>query len=262
MKLGYRTNLGEAPNLFLDLERQQAFATAVALTRTARLVADKLRADMPQVFDRPTPYTLNALRVRPATRESLTAYVDFRDSAGKGIAADRYLGPQVFGGGRSRKRSEVALSRSGLLPGKYTVPGAGAELDQYGNVSRGFTVKLLSYLQAFGEQGYRANAAARTISRVAGVRTSAEGYKQIGGKVYFVSKGQGSQVRGRPQHLPAGVWQKSGTHGVDVKPVLLFVDAPHYTPRLDFFGTAEEVFGEHFAPEFSTALDAALGSAR
>jgi hypothetical protein len=262
MQLGYRANLGEAPNLYLDLQRQQAFAAAVALTRTARLVAEKLRADMPQVFDRPTPYSLNALRVRPATRDDQTAYVDFKDGAGKGLAADRYLGPQVFGGGRNRKRSEVALSRAGLLPGQYTVPAAGAEMDQYGNVSRGFTVKLLSYLQAFGEQGYRANATARTLSRVAGVRTSAEGYKQIGGKVYFVSKGPGSQVRGRQQHLPAGVWQKTGTHGVDVKPVLLFVNAPHYRPRLDFYGTAEEVFAESFDNQYTTALDAALGSAR
>lgn len=260
--IGYRTNLGDAPNLYLDVGRQQEFATAVALTRTARLVADAIKADMQRVFDRPTPYALGALRVRAAKRGDLTAYVDFRDGAGKGIAADKFLGPQVFGGGRNRKRSENALSRVGLLPGQFTVPGGGAELDAYGNMSRGFTVKLLSNLSAFGEEGYRANATDRSRARTARVGKSEQGYKKINGKIYFVSKGPGSQVRGRQQHLAAGVWSKTGTHGADVKPVLVFTEAPKYTPRLPFYETAEEVFHSSFEDEFTTALDAAMATAR
>ena len=44
--IGYRANLGDAPNLYLDVGRQQEFATAVALTKTARRVADAIKADM------------------------------------------------------------------------------------------------------------------------------------------------------------------------------------------------------------------------
>lgn len=260
--IGYRTNLGELPNLYLDVARQQDFATAVALTRTARRVADAVKVEMQRVFDRPTPYALNAIRVRPATRGDLTALVDFREGAGKGVAADKFLGPEVFGGGRNRKRSENALARAGLLPGQFTVPGAAAELDAFGNMSRGFTVKLLSNLSALGEEGYRANATDRSRARTARVGTSDKGYKKVFGKIYFVSKGPGSQVRGRQQHLAAGVWEKSGTHGADVKPVLMFTEAPTYTPRLPFYETAEEVFSTSFDGEFTTALDAAMATAR
>lgn len=259
MRTGYRADLGAAPNLYLDVQRQTNWAASQALTKTARHAVDELRQVMQRVFDRPTPYTLNALRVTPATRDNLTARVEFRQNAGKGTDADRFLGPQVFGGGRNRKRSENALGRVGLLPGQFTVPGAAAEMDAYGNMSRGFTVKLLANLQAFGEEGYRANATARTLARTAKAGRSAAGWRTINGKEYFVSRGPSGQVRGRPQHLPAGVWQKSGTHGVDVRPVLMFVEAPQYAPRLPFYESVDEVFSDRFDEEFTTALDRALG---
>ncbi|MNW06180.1 hypothetical protein D3C71_2025380 [compost metagenome] len=66
----------------------------------------------------------------------------------------------------------------------------------------------------------------------------------------------------RRQALPAGVWRKTGTHGADVKPLLLAIEAPTYTPRLPFYETATEVYGERFDAEFSTAWDAALATAR
>jgi len=39
-----------------DLSRRQVpFATASALTKTAKFVQQKIREEMPQAFDRPTP---------------------------------------------------------------------------------------------------------------------------------------------------------------------------------------------------------------
>src|SRR3546814_6873764 len=87
--------------------------------------------------------------------------------------------------------SDLALQRVGLPGDQYAFPAAGAELDAYGNMSRGQVVRLLSYLQAFGEQGYRANATARSRARTAKV-SKASGYKTINGVQYFVSRGPGT----------------------------------------------------------------------
>ncbi|WYX26474.1 hypothetical protein WJ969_13730 [Achromobacter xylosoxidans] len=144
----------------------------------------------------------------------------------------------------------------------FTVPAAAAELDAYGNMSRGQVVRLLSYFEAFGEQGYRANATARSRARTANVGTSREGYRRINGVQYFISRGKGSMSGQRRQVLPTGIWRKTGTHGADVAPVLLAVEQPQYTPRLPFYETAAAVYGERFDVEYSTALDAALATAR
>lgn len=258
------SNAADLPRLYIDVERQMRYATSVALNRTADLVRQAINAEMESRFDRPTPYTLRALRVRRADRENLAAHVDFKDagSAGKGTSADRYLSPQVYGGPRSKKRAEKALEAAGMSAGRYMVPGAGAELDSYGNVSRGQTVQMLSYLRAFGEQGYRANSTDRSRKRLAKFGRTDQGFKKIGGVQYFVSRGKGSEANGRRQPLAAGVWRKTGVHGVDVKPVFLFTDAPQYTPLLPFYEVAEEVFDRSFDGEYDTALDAAMRSAR
>ncbi len=258
----FQSTLRQGADIFAQAQRQLPYATALALNRTAQAVQEVIVQEMARAFDRPTPYTLRALRVVRATKDQLSATVDFKDAAGKGISANRYLGPQVFGGGRSLKRSERALAKSGLPTGAFTVPAAGAELDAYGNMSRGQTIRLLSYLQAFGERGYRANATERSRAKAAKVGKSKEGYRRINGVMYFISRGKGQVSGNRTQHLPAGVWQKTGTHGADVKPVMLAVSDVRYEPRLPFYETADQIFGERFDAEFSSAFDVAMASAR
>lgn len=262
MTVTIESGLGGLPRLYIDVERQMRYATSVALNKTAENVRDAIRGKMQQVFDRPTPYTLNALRIQRANRDALTAKVDFREASGKGIAADRYLGAQVYGGPRQEKRFEAAMRRTGKTARRFLVPGAGAVLDAYGNVSRGQIIQVLSYFEALGNNGYRANSTAKSRRRLAKLGKAEGGYKKIGGVQYFISRGKGTQANGRRQPLDAGVWRKTGIHGVDVKPVFLFVDQPQYRPLLPFYETAEEVFTESFDAQFDTALDAAISTAR
>src|SRR3546814_12157740 len=84
-KVGYAA----ATDIFSSMERQTLYAMSVALNSTARDIREALRAEMPRVFDRPTPYTLHALTVRWATKDSLTAEVRFRAAAGQGVAHDK-----------------------------------------------------------------------------------------------------------------------------------------------------------------------------
>lgn len=258
--LEYTSTAKEGARWLSRGERQVPYATSLALNRTASAIQKALVEQMGQVFDRPTPYTLRSLRLQRATKQNLTASVAYKDFAGKGTAASKYLRPQVDGGKRRQKRFENALGRIG--PSGYYVPAGGADQDAYGNMSRGQIVKLLSYLQAFGEQGYRANATDKSRARTAKVRRSEAGYRRINGVVYFISRGKGTVSGNRTQHLPAGVWRKTGTHGADVAPVLLHVDNVNYTKRLPFYETADEVYGKRFEDEFTQAFEQAMATAR
>ncbi|WP_240931796.1 hypothetical protein [Azotobacter chroococcum] len=92
-----------------DLPRR---ALADALNHTANQARIALRAEMESVFDRPTPFTLNALRIFNARPDSLEAAIwvkDDKDNNAKGQAPEDWVAPQVFGGPRVDKKSEMLL---------------------------------------------------------------------------------------------------------------------------------------------------------
>ncbi|KWT89340.1 MULTISPECIES: hypothetical protein [unclassified Variovorax] len=107
--------------------QQMPFATAKALTALAKIVQKGEQVAMGSVFDRPTPFTVNAVGVRAARKDNLEALVFVKD-----IAA-AYLEPYEFGG------SNKLNSRALLKP-------VGAPLNQYGNLAK----TKLSQLKAKG----------------------------------------------------------------------------------------------------------------
>lgn len=231
---------------------QMPFAAALALTRTAGLVKDAERKDMIDVFDRPTPWTLNSLYVKPATESDLRAFVWLKDerAVSTGTPADKYLTPEIQGGARSLKPFELAFRSAGILPSShFMVPGAAAKIDQYGNMAKGQIVQLLSYFKAFPEQGYKANLTA------AGKAKLRKGTKTRQGFEYFV----GQPANGR---LPLGIWQRVYfAMGTALKPIIIFVDSAHYAAIFDFGFTAQITVEREFAGQLRQATQEALASA-
>lgn len=237
--------------------RQVPFAVALALTRTGQDGREDLRAEMRSRFDRPTPYTLNSPYLKPATRQDLTAVIGFKDGSG---TEPSFLEPQVQGGERPLKRFERMLVRAGYMrAGERAVPGEGAKLDQYGNMSRGQLQRILSQLQAFHLAGASQNATGSQRSRAGRA-----------GEVFFVSLGSGTSrsTSTNPrsawkndrkiQHLPRGIWvRRQFASGSSVKPVVLFVAHAYYARSLDLSAVAQRTvarFPVHFAAAFATAL--------
>ena len=182
-----------------------------------------------------------AVSIAPTLHTDRSAFV----RGGKvGVDPQDVLQAQEFGGRRRDKRSEVILRRAGILPsGMQTAipktPYPGSD-DGRGNLRGPFLVQLISYLQAFGEQGYRANMTDKRRARLRnqqgiGSIAAKKVYKTTLGRRYFVSYG-----RVRSQHLPPGIWAASGTHDVDVKPVVMFVRAGTYQPRIDMDRVARD----------------------
>lgn len=244
-------------------EDQIPFALAKALTMTAMDVKAAESKAMESQLDRPTRFTLNSLFVKPARKGAFEAVVWLKDTGD--TAAREYLATQIQGGRRTPKRFEQALQRVGLMPqGWVAVAARGVELDGHGNVPAKFIVQLLSYLNAFSEQGYRANMTDKRRQKLAAVGRSDSGMLKINGVQYFVSKGKGEYTgrgawkHGRQQHLAAGIWAKSGTHGSSVRPVFLFVPAARYRARFEFVEVAEQTINDRLMRNWNAAwLDAA-----
>jgi len=206
------------------------YAAAAALTATAKAAQQRIKADMPSVFQAPTRYTLNALRIEPATARKLTARVAVKDRVASGTRPESYLLPEVRGGQRSAKGLEGALRYAGVLgPGQFAVPGAGMQLDSYGNAPRSAVRGLLTALRGLNSQ-----------AKPRGRRRRARKND------YFVGKPAG-------RSRPAGIWKREGRK---FSALFIFTDRPPvYRRRLDFEGVAAQVAKDRFEDEFFAVAD-------
>ncbi|MGA9700278.1 hypothetical protein [Pseudomonas sp.] len=217
------------------------------MARTATLLAQRVKKGtitvMQKRLDRPTPTTLNSLFVKMATK-ARAAEVYFKDSWASGIPADTYLQQAVSGGLRPHKRFEKSLIARGIMrSGQYAVPTT-AFMNQYGNVSRGTMLKILSGLGAAeSTRGYQANASGSARSRRKG-----NAHRFFSGDV------DGTQ----------GVWErKSMGMGDAVRPVFIFSEsAPRYRTVFPFFKIGQNIVNANYQAEAATAWAEAMATAR
>lgn len=107
-------------------KKQLPYATARALTWTAKDVSQALSAELDQFLDRPTPFTRRAFGTIRATKRRLRAYVFIKD-----VQAE-YLKYAINGGTRAPRGKAIG------------VPSSNMRLNKYGNMPRGRLQKLLS----------------------------------------------------------------------------------------------------------------------
>ncbi len=132
IKIDVRADLKKLQRSLNDLANKQIpYASALALTETAKKVqAEETRA-IAGLFDNPTPFTLRSIGVVPATKGRMQAVVFMRD-----IAAS-YLAPYEFGG------AHALGAKKGLLVPK-DVP-----VNQYGNLTRNKLKQLKARADVF-----------------------------------------------------------------------------------------------------------------
>lgn len=257
MSIDIRVDTSELNGLVKQLqdlnERGISFATGRATNNVAFKVRDAWKTKAAQVFDRPTPFTRNAVLVqRAGTFRSSSGFtgtgtevarVFIRDEAA-GITPQIYLQQQVVGGERRLKRHERALQAAGVLPaGFFVVPGEGVKLDNFGNVRPGQITRILSALRASNDPGQ--NQTERSAAR----------RRRSNAAVIFALPAP----RGR---LLPGVYERRGRA---ITPLLIFVRGARYRPRFDIFQYAREVVQREAVPEMRkqvvSEIDRALAKA-
>jgi hypothetical protein len=221
-------------------ERRMNSTLASTLTATARDAQKSIKSETTTRLDRPTPFTLNSTYVKPATAQKLEAYVGFKEFAGKGTPAGKYIQPQIHGGGRRDKGLEVGLRFAGVLPqGWYAVPGPSARLNAYGNMSAGEVVRILSAFKgleryAGAQQNRTSTSAARKGARLV---------------QYFAIK------PGDVSNLSPGIYQRRGQ---GILKVINFVDSVRYRERLPLEEIVGKVVETRMEGHFRMYLERAL----
>ena len=119
IEISVKSNVDQVLKGIRRLQRDQIpFATAKALTATAKKVQATLPALLEQYLDKPTPFTQRGTFVKAARKDDLRAIVGFRP------IQSRYLRYQIEGGVRQptkralRLPSEQPLNEYGNLPAR------------------------------------------------------------------------------------------------------------------------------------------------
>lgn len=242
--------LEELKRTLATAPREIQVAAQRALLKTAHGIKDAEIAEMRRVFDRPTRWTLGAMRVRATNR--FTVEVGILDPDGYYKRAANYLGTQVEGGQRKFKGLESSLQRRALMPaGWFAVPGEGAKIDAFGNMSSGQIRQILSWFDA------AENWAGSTQNMgFAGREKRRKGTRKTAGFEYFVV------LPGKQKNLKQpGIYQRVFLgHGKAIKPVLIYVKGARYQARFNFEKVAADIANALWDAEFSKALQ--LGLAR
>lgn len=223
-------------------ERRAAAAMATAMTRTVKALQTTWTKELGDKLDKPTPATLKSVVVRGATAQSLQASVLVRDQvASGGLAPAGWLLPSERGGDRLVKKFERALMAQGAMPaGTKVVPGKGATLDGYGNVSRAQIVQVIAQLGKDFSPGYARVISKSTEKRVAKAAKT--------GRAYVALPTGSGAGNGK---LAPGIYQRSGRGLV---PVFLFVKAVQYPRRLDLVQVANAAALDLFPREAQLAV--------
>lgn len=223
------------------------YAASTALTRCAqRAQKVDLPEEMRRVFTNPTPYAINSMFVHPSTKDTLSARVMVKNTAGRGVVPENFLFPEVAGGGRKYKGFETWLRYSGFLgAGDHAIPARDAKLDAYGNVSGPETKRLMAALGSNGgATTYKINAKGKKVIDKRG---------SFGGGIFVGAIGRARGAKG-------GIWQRDGRR---LKMLFAFTSkAPVYRQRLDFTSVVQKTAEENFKNEFNTAAAAILGRTR
>jgi hypothetical protein len=246
--------------------KQVAYASAVALTRTGQDVKKAQQLEIDRVIDRPTRYTKNAVFLRRADRNNLSAEVWLKH----GNKNTHYLEPLIEGGGRPLKRFEDRMVKTGFIQsGERLVPSRIPPRDQFGNVGRGYYTKILSQLKTAVIHGDYSNA--NDSARSKAKRSAQEFFWSAGPGTEIVQVRESKDAKGRTirklyrgrQHLRRGVWMVQRTaFGNAVRPVLYAVNGVAYRKIYDFYGVASRTFNANFAQHFDRELSKALATAR
>ena len=130
--ISIRSNLREAAReLSREQKRQLEFVTARTVNELAKLAIVEEKKELAKVFDKPTPFTVNAIAMKPAKKGYPVATVFIRPLAA------RYLAPYIFGG-----KQFLGLKPADLVP-------VGASANQFGNLPRNAIKKYMGRKDVF-----------------------------------------------------------------------------------------------------------------
>lgn len=229
-----------------DAPRKLEIATQRALLKTAEIIRGRETEHINAVFDRPTNWTKNSMRVKVTGKMEVTVGIVGDSAADKRKRS--YLTVQSEGGKRRMKAFERALLRAGLLPlGWLAMPGEGAVIDSYGNMSVGQIKQIMSWFNA--AEPYSGSTQNMTDATREKRRKGTR--KNMGFEYVYIRPGRQKNLK------QPGIYQRFFLgHGSALKPILIFVKTgTSYKQRFRFNDVAQVAFEDNIEEQFSNAID-------
>ena len=237
IELDFTDGFSRMERALIDLARDQVpFAAARALNDCAKAAAAEVNREMPEVFDRPTPFTDRAAGVAArATKGSLAAEVTLRP-----IQAE-YLLHEEVGGTRTPAENTRKKAKALLLPGRQT------PRDQFGNIPAGTLSRIKRDLTKTAEAARQE----RQGGRSKGKRARSNAVPQRDRGVFYVPKAGHAQLAG-------GFYQRLPGHRITR--LTVFEPETHYTPRLGYHARVEQTVRSTWPTAFQKRLAEAMAS--
>ena len=227
-------------------DKQIAFANRMAINAAANEIKTELTAEMARVFENPTKYTINSVRIDYAGKKDpasgirkAEARLYIQDEAKRGNAPADFLRPQVEGGQRQLKKFEARTRAIGLLPsGGFLVPSRSAELDQHGNIPYATFKRILKDLEA-----------PPSATKSSGKRRKAP----RAGHKYIIPRGHAKFQ---------GIWLRDNATQ-KITPVLVWkTSLKEYKKKFKFFDISHSILKSRFEKIFNEKLAHALATAK
>jgi len=268
MKIYPLRPIKEVLNYLDNVEKQTKYATMQTINDMLYGIKNNNLEKFKTIFDRPNMNFLkNSFDITKATKAQLFGTIAISNTPKtKGASPMDVLGHQINPSIRGNRRFEKLMRRGGFMGANmYAVPSktAGSDvIDQYGGISGKFARWIISYLGQYQGAGFKANMTDKKKSRIHKIGKTSSGYRAINGVMYFISAGyQG--FSGQRSHLAAGIWKKTGTHGANVEPVILFLNAKKsYGKRFDFEKIASDYIEKNYQDAFNVNFKKAMATAR
>lgn len=200
------------------------YVAANTLTELGRATQDRMPTELQRRFDRPTPYTLRAVKVEFANKNKLRSVVGFPASEeASGKSKNEFIRPGALGtSSRRQKRTEYLLTQKGYLPaGWITVPGSHSKrtlLDGFGNIPGSIYKQIIQSLQIRPK--------GRAVSKASQRRAASLG---VASEFFAVAPGT-NKLGKNGGYLPAGVYRRTRK---GLQQYLLFVKRASYEKRID-----------------------------
>lgn len=235
-----------------DLSFKLPSVLARALTLTAQDAKNEVYAWMPRVFHKPTPYTMRSLFVYPAYKDDLRAAVAFKYTGGwvprhymGDVHAPRAIRSQVYGGRRPLKASEKRLLQNRITTSDapYLIPGPGAPLNQYGNVTGAFMNKVM-----YG--GVKMGSASQGFEVPLNRRSQTDTKR---GEFFVMRKNFGRH--------PIGIFKNMGKRRPP-SPIFFFSSKADYAPRLPFHRIAKATIDRQLSRRVNESISAVVAKYR
>lgn len=256
MKINVTVDVAAVVGALNDVAQRQV--PYIAKTFVNNLAADakrQIQNRLPQVFDRPKPFTTQGIFIRKADKAAnATAEVYFPDSSeNSGKAAHEYIRPGALGASsRQQKKTEFLLTRMGYLPsGWVSVPGSRMPKDAWGNMPGRYYSQLIRGLRIKVTKGPPKPMYASSAKRAARMNVDYE----------FFAIAPGTNNLGKHGgNLPAGVYQRTGRHGEKLVQYLVFRRRASYQKRLDLDKEAQHLLASSAKQRFDEAMQTAIAT--